>query len=171
MKLINILLENITPEDWPAEYPFAAQDKCSSTVYFYDEVPRVNKGDKCFTYTNTVMRLLQQDLPMGKKWKKNIVNRAEFVERYNKEVKDWVNWGGGDIPVAVGTRVDVQYQDKEYNYGVRAGISSKDEAGGSHPRAIAYSWESGIGTATIIRYRVCPLTDEEKLVKIRELMK
>ena len=62
---------------------------------------------------------LQHALPMGKKWKKNIVNRSEFVERYNKEVKDWITWEGGDIPVEIGTRVDVQYQDKE---GVRAGI-------------------------------------------------
>jgi hypothetical protein len=170
MKLIDILLENITPEDWPAEYPFAGQDKCSSTVYFYDEVPGVSKENKCFKYTNTGMQLLHI-LPMGKKWKKNIVNRAEFVERYNKEVKDWIIWEGGDIPVAVGTRVDVQYQDKKYNYGVRAGISYKDEAGGSHELAIAYNWESGIGTATIIRYRVCPLTTEEILGKIRELLK
>lgn len=169
MKLINILLENITPEDWPAEYPFAAQDKCSSTVYFYDKVPHVNKEDKCFMYTNAGMHL-QQDLPMGKEWKKNIVTRDEFVERYNKEVKDWITWEGGDIPVAIGTRVDVQYQDKEYNYGVRAGI--KNEAGGSHERAIAYIWENA-GNKTIIRYRVCrPLNAEETLLaKIKELLK
>lgn len=168
MKLINILLENITPEDWPAEQPFAAQDKCSSTVYFYDDVPHVNKEDKCFMYTNAGMHL-QHDLPMGKKWKKNIVNRDEFIERYNK---DWIKWKGGDIPVAIGTLVDVQYQDKEYNYGVKAGICSKKyEAGGSNEYATAHSWKSGIGNKTIIRYRVCPLTAEEKLVKIKELLK
>lgn len=170
MKLIDILLENITPEDWPAEYPFAAQDKCSSTVYFYDEVPHVNKEDKCFMYTNAGMHFLQQDLPMGKKWKKNIVNRSDFMERYNKEIKDWIIWESGDIPVAIGTRVDVQYIDKEYNYGVKAGVCRKDEAGGSHELATAYSWENA-GSKTIIRYRVCPLTAEEKLVKLRELMK
>ena len=170
MKLIDILLENITPEDWPAEYPFAAQDKCSSTVYFYDKVPDVNKEDKCFMYTNTGM-CLQRNLPMGKKWKKNIVDRAEFVERYNKEVKDWIIWEGGDIPVAVGTRVDVQCYDKEYNYGVKAGIFNKDEAGGSHEYATAYSWTSGIEKKTIIRYRVCPLNAEETFAKIKELLK
>lgn len=162
MKLIDILLENITPEDWPAEYPFAAQDKYSSTVYFYDQVPMVNKEYKCFTYTNTVMRLrqLRQEIPMGKKWKKNIVNRAEFVERYNKEVKDWIIWEGGDIPVAVGTLVDVQYCDKEYNYGVKAGVCDKYEAGGSHELATARYWGCGCSNGTIIRYRVCPLNAE-----------
>jgi hypothetical protein len=169
MKLIDILLENIIPEDWPAEYPFAAQDKCSSTVYFYDKVPDVNKEDKCFMYTKAGMQL-QHDLPMGEKWKKNIVNRSEFVERYNKEVRDWITWEGGDIPVAIGTRVDVQYYDKEYNYGVKAGVCNKYEAGGSHELAIAYNWENS-GYKTIIRYRVCPLTAEEKLVKLRELLK
>lgn len=171
MKLINILLKHVTPEDWPAEYPFAAQDKCSSTVYFYTLIPGVNKEYKCFTYNGGGMQL-QHALPMGKKWKKNIVNRSEFVERYNKEVKDWITWEGGDIPVEIGTRVDVQYQDKEYNYGVRAGIYYKDEAGGSHEHAIAYSWENA-GNKTIIRYRVCrPLNAEETLLaKIKELLK
>lgn len=171
MKLINILLKHITPEDWPAEYPFAAQDKNTGDVYFYDEKPKVNKRDQCFPITYYCERL-PQDLPIGKKWSKNIVNRSEFVERYNKEVKDWITWEGGDIPVEIGTRVDVQYQDKEYNYGVRAGIYYKDEAGGSHEHAIAYSWENA-GNKTIIRYRVCrPLNAEETLLaKIKELLK
>lgn len=167
MKLIDILLENITPEDWPAEYPFAAQDKCFSTVYFYDEVPDVNKEDKCFMYTNAGMRL-RQVLPMGKKWKKNIVNRAEFVERYNK---DWIKWEGGDIPVAVDTRVDVQYKDKKFNYNVKAGVSDKSVAGGSHPSAVALDWEHIGMDGDIIKYRVCPLTAEETLAKIKELLK
>ncbi len=82
MKLINILLKNITPEDWPAEYPFAAQDKCSGYVYFYDEKPKVNKDDKCFMFTNAGMRL-RHEIPMGKKWSKNIVTRDEFIDQYN----------------------------------------------------------------------------------------
>ena len=100
MKLINILLKHITPEDWPEKYPFAAQDKGSATVYFYDEVPRVNKEDKCFMFTEYTGsgERLGKTLPMGKKWKKNIVNRSEFVERYNKEVKDWITWESGGYP-------------------------------------------------------------------------
>ena len=167
MKLINILLKHITPEDWPAEYTFAAQDKCSSTVYFYDEAPKVNKEDQCFIFTEWCERL-DKTLPIGKKWKKNIVTRDEFIDQYNNP---WIKWKGGDIPVAIGTLVDVQYQDKAYNYGVKAGIRNKYEAGGSNEYATAHSWKSGIGNKTIIRYRVCPLNAEEKLVKLRELMK
>ena len=77
-----------------------------------------------------------------------------------------------DILVEIGTRIDVQYQDKEYTYGVRAGIYYKDEAGGSHEHAIAYSWENA-WNKTIIRYRVCrPLNAEETLLaKIKVLLK
>ena len=149
MKLINILLENITPEDWPAEYPFAAQDKCSSTVYFYDEVPRVNKEDKCFMYTNAGMHL-QQDLPMGKKWKKNIVTRDEFIDQYNNP---WIKWDGGKMPVEIGTLVDVQYHNGEFNYGVKAGLYIKAEAGGSNQNAVALNWDTDVGNYTIIKYR------------------
>lgn len=60
----------------------------------------------------------------------------------------------GDIPVEIGTRIDVQYQDREFNYGVKAWLRIKAEAGGSHEHAIAYSWENA-GNKTIIRYRVC----------------
>lgn len=159
MKLIDILLENITPEDWPAEYPFAAQDKCSSTVYFYSDKPEVNKKHKCFFFTGSGKRL-PQEIPMGKKWKKNIVGRAEFVERYNREVKDWIDWNGGDMLVQVGTLVDVQYKNKEYNYGVKSHVGRKDNAGGSHPTATAMDWEHIDSNYDIIRYRVCPLTAE-----------
>ena len=92
MKLINILLENITPEDWPAEYPFAAQDKCSGYVYFYDEKPKVNKDDKCFILTEWC-ELLDKTLPIGKKWSKNIVTRDEFIDQYNNP---WIKWKGGN---------------------------------------------------------------------------
>ena len=65
-RLIDILLENITPENWPDKYPFAAQDNCSSIVYFYDEKPEANKESQCFTYTSSGVQLTQ-DLPKGKK--------------------------------------------------------------------------------------------------------
>lgn len=150
MKLIDILLENITPEDWPAEYPFAAQDKGSSTVYFYDEAPKVNKEDKCFFFTGSGKRL-PQEIPMGKKWKKNIVTRDEFIDQYNNP---WIKWKGGEMPVEKGTLVDVQYHNGEFNYGVKAGLRTKAEAGGDHQTAIAVSWDTDIfSNYTIIKYR------------------
>ena len=161
MKLIDILLENITPEQWPNEYPFAVQDKCTKLVYFYDEIPKVNKEGKCFTYTTIgSCKWLVKDLPMGKKWSKNIVNRDEFVERYNKEVKDWITWEGDSIPpVAVGTRVDVQYRNGLYNYHVTAGIRATN---GSIPDKCAADWDITQNGYDIIRYRVCA---EDKLTK------
>lgn len=149
MKLINILLKHITPEDWPEKYPFAAQDKCSGRVYFYDEKPEVNKQDQCFIFTEWCERL-DKTLPIGKKWSKNIVTRDEFIDQYNNP---WIKWKGGEMPVEKGTLVDVQYRNKEFNYGVKAGLRIKAEAGGSNQNALALSWDTDIGNYTIIKYR------------------
>lgn len=167
-QLIDILLENITPENWPAKYPFAAQDKYSTIVYFYVEKPVVNKESKCFTFTSFDSgKRLTQDLPMGKKWSKNIVNRDEFVERYNNEVEGFIE-NTGTMPVATGTRVDVQYRNGLYNYHVTAGNC---ELYGSIPHKGATDWDITQDAYDIIRYRVCTLTAEEKLTKIKELLK
>lgn len=149
MKLINILLKHITPEDWPAEYPFAAQDKHTGNVWFYDEKPEVNKEDKCFLFTE-YYKQCTKTLPMGKKWSKNIVTRDEFIDQYNNH---WIKWSGGDMPVEKGTLVDVQYRNKEFNYGVKAGLRIKAEAGGDNKNAIAVNWDTDIGNYTIIKYR------------------
>ncbi len=132
MKLINILLKNITPEDWPEKYPFATQDK--GRVYFYDII---NKDAKYFIVTKECDILCNKTLLIGKKWSKNIVNRDEFIDQYNNP---WIKWKGGKMPVKIGTLVDVQYSNKEFNYGVKAGICIKYEAGGSHKCAIAEYW-------------------------------
>ena len=38
-ELIEILLDNVKPEDWPENFPFAAQDKCDAAVYVYNGMP------------------------------------------------------------------------------------------------------------------------------------
>ena len=147
MKLINILLKHITPEDWPEKYLFAAQDNNTGDVYFYDEKPGVNQ---CFMFTE-YCEGLRKTLPMGKKWSKNIVTRDEFIDQYNNP---WIKWKGGEMPVEKGTLVDVQYHNKEFNYGVKAGLRTKYEAGGDHKTAIAVSWDTDIcNNYTIIKYR------------------
>lgn len=62
MKLINILLKNITPEDWPEKYPFAVQDNSTGNVYFYDEKPGVNNRDQCFLLYNIKEQYQRYDL-------------------------------------------------------------------------------------------------------------
>ena len=90
---------------------------------------------------------------MGKKWNKNIVTRDEFIDQYNNP---WIKWKGGEMPVEKGTLVDVQYHNKEFNYGVKAGLRTKAEAGGDHITAIAVSWDTDISSNyTIIKYRKC----------------
>ena len=41
-ELIEILLDNITPEDWPEHLPFAAQDKSNGDVWAYSSLPEIS---------------------------------------------------------------------------------------------------------------------------------
>ena len=38
-ELIEILLDNVKPEDWPEHLPYAAQDKCDAAFYVYSGMP------------------------------------------------------------------------------------------------------------------------------------
>ena len=80
-ELIEILLENITPEDWPEGFPFAAQDSNNPNVYFYSHKPKANSigwlvATGYCKKTNIITELC-------KNWNKTIVTRDEFINRWN----------------------------------------------------------------------------------------
>ena len=90
-ELIEIILDNVKPEDWPDCAVYAAQDKETlawgkRVLMFYSdrEVPCVNTGVKYF-YGKKVGREIK--LPeLCKHWDKTIVHRDEFMERWNEYI-------------------------------------------------------------------------------------
>ena len=46
-ELIDILLDNITPDDWPEGLPYAAQDKLTLRVFFYSKEPKKLGSNIC----------------------------------------------------------------------------------------------------------------------------
>lgn len=86
-ELILILLDNITPDDWPVEAKFAAQDKKSwgkNKLMFYKQnyPPFVKTGATIFSgnASGNVIALPE----LCNNWSKTIVTRDEFVKRWNE---------------------------------------------------------------------------------------
>ena len=89
-ELIEILLDNITPDDWPVEAKWAAQDKETMTwgknkLMFYkqDDPPFAGTGSTRFSGNmngDNVIKLPE----LCKKWSKAIITRDEFVKRWNE---------------------------------------------------------------------------------------
>lgn len=84
-ELIEILLDNVKPEDWPDNFPYAAQDKCGASVYVYNGIPDISSiyngvwvcgslDCVCITIPDVTC----------KHWNKTIVHRDEFMKRWNE---------------------------------------------------------------------------------------
>ena len=91
-ELIEILLDNITPDDWPKDAKWAAQDKETLTwgknkLMFYkqDEPPFAGIGSTRFSGNMNGDIVIQ--LPeLCKNWSKSTVTRDEFVKRWNERI-------------------------------------------------------------------------------------
>ena len=132
-ELIEILLDNITPDDWPEDAKWAAQDKETMTwgknkLMFYnqDEPPFAGTGSTRFSGNMNWDNVIQ--LPeLCKNWSKAIITRDEFVKRWNErnpvdDSEGWIQWNGGEMPVEKGTLIDVKYRDGQINEHVKAGF-------------------------------------------------
>ena len=84
-ELIEILLDNVKPEDWPEIFPYAAQDKSCSMVYVYANIPYISSiyGDRweCGEFSFNGINI---QVELCKFWKKTIVHRDEFMKRWNE---------------------------------------------------------------------------------------
>ena len=168
-KLIDILLDNITPEDWPESLPLAAQDKRNGSfdlfVWFYKKEPKCTHGEVYSRWSATPMsRESQQSkikLPeLCKNWNKTIVTRDEFVKRWNErnsrddkkpDADGWITWNGGEMPVEKGTLIDVKYRDGVVNLHVKAG---EIPSCGSINRRCAICFKHANYPGDIVAYRI-----------------
>ena len=84
-ELIEILLDNVKPEDWPEHLPYAAQDKINGDVWAYSSLPEIGglTYAQYSSYGNDAKRILKQRIICWH-WNKTIVTRDEFVKRWNE---------------------------------------------------------------------------------------
>lgn len=163
-ELIEILLDNVKPEDWPENLPFAAQDKVStstgvSTIWIYQEKPVLSKFNLCGWNSVAPSKYddFRVDVELCKHWNKTIVHRDEFMKRWNErnpavDSEGWIQWNGGEMPVEKGTLIDVKYRDGKVNLHVEAGGEFPSK--GSIPSMTANRWSKRNAGSDIIAYRL-----------------
>ena len=156
-ELIEILLDNVNPEDWPEHLPYATQDKCSLDVYVYSGIPDITStyngrwasGSLDCEFIKTVDFIC-------KHWNKTIVHRDEFMKRWNErnpvvDSEGWITWNGGEMPVEKGTLIDVKYRCGIINEHVKAGEIT---SGGSIPTRFAIDFKHDNNPGDIVAYRI-----------------
>lgn len=142
-ELIEILLDNVKPEDWPENKPFAAQDKADSSICAYHEIPDVTSIVDFSWKRSGRSRHYLASADLCKHWNKTIVHRDEFMKRWNErnpvvDSEGWIQWNGGEMPVEKGTLIDVKYRDGKINFHVEAGGEFPSK--GSIPSMTANNW-------------------------------
>jgi len=162
-ELIDILLDNVKPEDWPENLPYAAQDVKSMNVdypiYAYKQEP-VNSSAfpemwNQSGYSATV-KIGSTPKELCNHWSKTIVHREEFMKRWNErnpsvDSEGWIQWNGGKMPVEKGTLIDVRYRSGPVNLHVKAG---EYPSGGSIPNRYAIDFKHDDNPGDIIAYRL-----------------
>lgn len=156
-ELIEILLDNVKPEDWPEHLPFAAQDKSNGDVWAYSSLPEIS-GLIYGQYSsdgNYAGCILEQAI-MCRNWNKTIAHRDEFMKRWNErnqsvDSEGWIQWNGGKMPVEKGTLIDVKYRRGIVNLHVKAG---EYPSGGSIPNRCAIDFKHDDNLGDIIAYRL-----------------
>ena len=154
-ELIEILLDNITPDDWPENFPFAAQDVYSGKMHAYFEIPYISPMHSNVWVSGRSRHYLSL-AELCKRWSKTIVHRDEFMKRWSErnpvvDSEGWIQWNGGEMPVGHGTLIDVKYRDGVVNLRVKAG---EKPSCGSISERCAIDFEHDDDTGDIIAYRL-----------------
>ena len=157
-ELIEILLDNVKPQDWPESLPYAAQDKCDSAVYVYSGIPDITSiYNGCWHPGSLDSKFIKTVDVTCNNWSKTIVHRDEFMKRWDErnpvvDSEGWIQWNGGEMPVEKGTLIDVKYRDGLINLHVIAGFGSCSAGSIKHKCAINFNHSGCSGD--IIAYRL-----------------
>ena len=91
-ELIEILLDNVKPEDWPENLLYAAQDKSNRDVWAYSSLPEINEliyGQ--YSSNGDDAGCLLEKAIMCKHWSKTVVHRDEFMKLWNERIRSETN--------------------------------------------------------------------------------
>ena len=155
-ELIEILLDNVKPEDWPEDAKYAAQDKYSAAhgknkvmFYVYAEPKIIDREP--YTYFNGQVLGDPIQLPeICNNWSKTIVHRDEFMKRWDERIHSATN---ATTPPAQ------QEHNTEETKPIQHVSATDTQIGGDHYTKLAiqpmrYSMENGLDALqhTIIKY-------------------
>ena len=138
---------------------FAAQDKISARIDFYKEKPWINGGQRNWNGDYIVKRKMYATEVIHN-WHQTILSREEYFHLYPAPDADgWIEWGGGECPVDVGTIVDVKQRGGDFGTYLHAGRKTFEPQ--SEGMATAEDWSHLDGDGDIIAYRLHKPTIEQ----------
>lgn len=124
-----------------------------------DNKPYRNEGLDGFTFDGRGLWLddVIKHNKLHQNWHQCVLSREEYYQAYPVSDADgWIEWGGGECPVQLGTLVDVKYANGITNIGVSA-LTDKthaDHTFGTAGSLLATNWSSGLPMSGIIAYRL-----------------
>ena len=150
-ELIEIIMDNVKPEDWPEHLPYAAQDKCDSAIYVYSGIPDITSiYNGCWHPGSLDCKFIKTVDVICKFWNKTIVHRDEFMKRWNELIQSATN---ATTPPAQ------QEHNTEETKPIQQVSATDTQVGGDHYTKLAiqpmrYSMENGLDALqhTIIKY-------------------
>lgn len=117
-QLAEIIHEN---GGWREGANFSAQDK-DGEVFHYIGKPTLRPGRAVWDHRSCIGhgQFYCKKLP---DWHQTILSREEYFHLYQAPDADgWIEWRGGESPVARGTMLDLRHRDGELTVGVSAGV-------------------------------------------------
>lgn len=149
-ELIEILLDNVKPEDWPENLPYAAQDVYYGKIHAYFEIPYISPMHSNVWVSGRSRHYLSL-AELCKRWSKTIVHRDEFMKRWNERIHSETN--ATTPPTQQESHTE---ETKPIQQEVKA---TETQIGGNHYTKLAiqpmrYSMENGLDALqhTIIKY-------------------
>ena len=155
-ELLDILLDTITPDNWPEDAKWAAQDKETLTwgknkLMFYKQDDPPFAGTCATRFSGNMTGDCIIELPeLCKHWNKTIITRDEFVKRWNER--------NNAVPNAT-TPPAQQESHTEETKPIQQALATDTQIGGNHYTKLAiqpmrYSMENGLDALqhTVIKY-------------------
>ena len=106
-QLAKIIHEN---GGWRDGYDFAAQDGDDYAVWFYDGRPVPGSGRWWKAYGRAHRGI--EDVAKLPNWHQTILSREEYFHLYPAPDADgWIEWRGGECPVAKGAPIAIRHRD------------------------------------------------------------
>ena len=146
-QLAKIIHEN---GGWREGAEFTAQDgDGTGSIDFFKSKPRLYKGDIFWKGDYDCDNRIERTRVTIKNWHQTILSREEYFHLYpTPDADGWIEWKGGECPVAKGTLVDVRFKNGMEMVGAPAG-QTPDHL----PRNIT-AWARSNAPGAVIAYRL-----------------
>lgn len=161
MKLIDMLVEDgLNGWQWPDGIKCITQDNGSSIykgiAFGYYKEPHLKKN--IWLAANVTghadVKVKKYDA-VADDWSTAIITREQYEAALVAKNDGWIEWGGGERPVPVGTLVDVKWRDGRIDDGLPAGVRHSLGREKRH----ALDWGSDGVSCDIIAYRLHKLQE------------